>query len=116
MTTWNDVSVALPHGDEYAVIVFNPRPAAGQLLYSVVSAEYAKPQAFNQGYTKWSLIDFVPEHAKTIDLILHPFVVTSEATPVAPVVEPIVPPVETPPVVPPVETSLVETPPVEPTV
>ena len=91
MTTWSNLETSPPAGDEYAVILYSPKPIMGNLIYYLASPLYAMNDALRAGFTQWAPVHAAGDHAEVITAVLNPFVVTPDAevvTEPTPVVEP----------------------------
>ena len=83
MTTWSNLETSPPKGDEYAVILYAPKPIMGNLIYYLASPLYAINDALKAGFTQWAAVHSAGDHAEVITAVLNPFVVTPDAEVVA---------------------------------
>lgn len=91
MTTWSNLETSPPTGDEYAVILYAPKPIMGNLIYYLASPLYAINDALRAGFTQWAPVHAAGDHAEVITAVLNPFTVTPDAEAVVettPVAEP----------------------------
>lgn len=83
MTTWSNLETSPPAGDEYAVILYAPKPIMGNLIYHLASPLYAINDALKAGFTQWAAVHAAGDHAEVITTVLNPFTVTPDAVVVA---------------------------------
>jgi hypothetical protein len=83
MTTWSNLETSPPAGDEYAVILYAPKPIMGNLIYHLASPLYAINDALRAGFTQWAAVHAAGDHAEVITTVLNPFTVTPDAVVVA---------------------------------